>query len=462
MPDFDLILRGGTVVTPAGAARRDLGVAEGRIAALAESLAGRATEEWDVGGMLVLPGLVDPHVHFNEPGREDWEGLDTGTRALAAGGGTMFFDMPLNSAPPVLDAAAFAAKRVRAERKSRCDFALWGGLTPANLRQMPELAECGVIGFKAFLSSSGTDDFPRADTATLLEGMKLAASLGLVVAVHAENESICAQLARRAVAEGRLTMRDYLASRPAVAELEAVQRTILMAWETGCAVHFCHISTGAAVQMITDGRLQGANLTCEACPHHLLLTDEDATRLGAAAKCAPPLRSADEQAALWERLLAGEVDWIASDHSPAPPAMKQGDDFFRIWGGIAGAQLTLPLMLTETRRPDHAIPLERLAELLAGNPARRFGFDAAKGRLAPGADADLAVVALTEELRPVCRDELHDRHRLSPWLGWPLRARVVRTVLRGRTTFLNDEFPDAPPARLVRPGEAAREEEAES
>ncbi len=450
MPDFDLILRQGNVVTGGGVTKGDVGVTEGIIAAIAPALAGSAGEELDLTDLFVLPGAIDVHVHLNEPGRTDWEGLETGTRALVAGGVTAFFDMPLNSAPPVLDVASFRAKRELAEQKSRCDFALWAGLTPVNLAHLPELAEQGAIGFKAFLSNSGMEDFPRADTATLYEGMKIAAELGRVVAVHAENESLTGQRARGAIAEGRVSMRDYLDSRPVIAELEAVQRVILLAWETGCAVHFVHVSTGRAVQMIADARAQGADLTCETCPHYLLLTDEDAERIGAQAKCAPPLRSAWEQAALWDRLLGGEIDLIASDHSPAPPELKQGDDFFRIWGGISGAQHTLPLVLSATVEDARSIPLERLVELLAGNPAQRFGLAPQKGSLVVGADADFAIVARSEG-RIVTRAGLHYRHPQTVWLAHELRAEVVRTVLRGRTVYLHGEFPGAPAGRMLRP-----------
>jgi len=448
---MDLVLRQGKVVTPAGSAVRDVGIADGRIVEIAESISGSGAEELDLRDLYVFPGAVDIHVHLNEPGREDWEGLETGTNALAAGGVTTFFDMPLNSTPSVLDLPAFEAKRALAEQKSRCDFGLWGGLTPSNLEQLPALAAAGAIGFKAFLSSSGVADFPRADTGTLFEGMKIAAELGRIVAVHAENESITASLARRAVAEGRVSMRDYLDSRPVIAEVEAVQRVILLAWETGCPVHFVHISTGRAVQMITDAREQGADVTCETCPHYLLLSDSDAERLGAVAKCAPPLRSRGEQAGLWQKVLEGEVDLIASDHSPAPPAMKEGQDFFKIWGGISGAQHGFPLVLTESGSEQHRLPMERVAALFAGNPALRFGLGAHKGAIEVGRDADLAIVAHSDG-HVIVRDSLRYRHALTPYLGRRLHAEIVRTLVRGQTIFMNGEMIGAPAGRLVRPG----------
>ncbi len=454
MSDFDLILRNGSVVTPDGAHPQEVGVRDGVIVAIADSIGGTAAEELDLTGLFVFPGAIDVHVHLNEPGRADWEGILTGTRALAAGGASSFFDMPLNSSPALLNVEALAAKRALCEEKSICDFALWGGLTPVNLAELPALSAEGVIGFKAFMSASGTSDFPRADTASLYEGMRIAADLGRVVAVHAENDSIVSHLAKMAVGEGRLSMRDYLASRPVVAELEAVQRVILLAWETGCAVHFVHVSTGRAVQMITSAREQGADLTCETCPHYLLLDEEDAVRIGAAAKCAPPLRAAWDRAGLWARLLAGEVDLVASDHSPAPPDLKLGEDFFRIWGGISGAQHTLPLVLSETAVEGHFIPLERLAALLAQNPARRFGLTRRKGAIEVGLEADFAIVAQSDG-RVITRDALHYRHRQTAYLGRRVRAEVVRTILRGRTIAMNGEFPVPPAGRMLCPEVAA-------
>src|SRR6476646_5967262 len=221
---YDLIVRGGALVTPEGVARADLAVADGRIAALGPELEGSSAETIDAAGLHVFPGVIDAHLHFNEPGRTEWEGFASGTRALAAGGATTFFDMPLNAHPPTLDAASFDQKLAAAQAAALVDFGLWGGLTPQNLGQLDDLAERGVIGFKAFMSNSGIDDFQAADDQTLYDGMAHAARLGLIVAVHAENDQITGLLARRAVAEGRVSARDYLDSRPVVDELEAISR----------------------------------------------------------------------------------------------------------------------------------------------------------------------------------------------------------------------------------------------
>ena len=236
--------------------------------------------ELNAAGLHIFPGLIDSHVHFNDPGRAHWEGIETGSRALAAGGGTMFFDMPLNSSPPTLDAASFDAKLAAAQNRSLTDFAFWGGLVPGNLDRLEELAERGVIGFKAFMSNSGIEDFPCVDDTTLREGMKRAAKLGKLVAVHAESEAITSKLAQQALAQNKTSIRDYLDSRPIHAELDAIQRAIQIAGETRCALHIVHVSSGDGVSLVADAHAQGVDVTCETCPHYLVLTEDDVVKLG--------------------------------------------------------------------------------------------------------------------------------------------------------------------------------------
>jgi allantoinase len=319
---------------------------------------------------------------------------------------------------------------------------------PGNLDRLEELAACGVVGFKVFMSTSGTDDFPRADDLTLYEGMRRAAALGLPVAVHAESEEITSRLAARAVAAGRTGARDYLASRPAIAEVEAIGRALLLAEETGCALHVVHVSTGRGVALVAAARLRGVDASCETAPHYLVLTEEDVEEIGALAKCAPPLRPAAERDALWAALRAGDLPMVASDHSPAPPSMKRGDDFFRLWGGISGAQSTLPLLLSEGHHR-RAVPLPMIAAVVSCYVARRFRLPA-KGRLAVGADADLALVDLAAPFTLAAAD-LRDRHRHSPYLGRAFTGRVVRTILRGTTVFLDGKIVSAPMGRLLTP-----------
>jgi allantoinase len=421
-------------------------VLDGHVVAVAPEVGDSAREVLDAAGLHVLPGAVDAHVHLDDPGRADWEGFETGTRALAAGGTTTCVDMPLNALPPTIDAAAFDAKVAAAHGTALVDFALWGGLVPGNVERLPELAARGVVGFKAFMSDSGVPEFARADDLTLYEGMRAAAALGLPVAVHAESEAITSALAARARGEGRTGVRDYLASRPAIAEVEAIARALLLAEETGCALHVVHVSTGRGVALVAEARARGVDATCETCPHYLVLDEDDAERLGAVAKCAPPLRPAAERDALWGAL--DEIAFVASDHSPAPAELKRDDDFFAVWGGISGAQSLLALLL-DAGHHERGVPLERLAELSAAGPAGRLRLPG-KGRLEPGADADLVLVDLAGETA-IAPETLLYRHPHTPYAGRPLRGRVARTIVRGTTVVADGRVVAAPAGRLVTP-----------
>ena len=447
MSDHDLIVRGGTLVGAGGTQEADLAVSDGRIAAVGPDLEGTGREEIDARGLHVLPGAIDAHAHFNEPGRTHWEGFDTGTRALAAGGMTAYVEMPLNAYPPTCDAASFDQKLALAEAHSLVDFAFYGGLVPGNLQEMDELAERGVAGFKAFMSTTGTVDFQHADDLTLYEGMAKAAELGLPVLVHAENKAITDRLAERAVGTLRTTVRDYLDSRPVVAELEAIGRVILFAEETGCSLHVVHVTTGRGVALVAAARERGVDVTCETCAHYLVLTEEDAETLGAIAKCAPPLRPRSDLEDLWEQLLRGNVEFVTSDHSPCPPEMKVGDDLLRAWGGIMGCQSLLNVMLDEGHH-NRGLSLEEVAALLSGKVAGRFGFSG-KGRLEVGADADLALVDL-DAISTLRKQDLLYRHKMSPFIGRAFQGKVVRTILRGATIFSEGRIVSGPVGRLIK------------
>ena len=432
MADFDLIVR---------SADRDIGIVDGKFAAFDPSLPSSAHEEVDATKMAIFPGVIDSHVHFNEPGRTDWEGFDTGSRAAAAGGSTTVFDMPLNAHPPTIDGPSFDAKKAAAESKSFVDFSLWGGLVPANLNQLKTLRDREVVGLKAFMCNSGIEDFPHVTMSILREGMRIAADLDLIVALHAESEEMTQQSTKEKLAAGKTTVTDFLESRPIEAELDAIARALDLAHETRCRLHIVHVSCGAGVQLIAEARANGVDVTCETCPHYLVLTDKDMKRLGSVAKCAPPLRSEKDRQSLRESLT--DVTTIGSDHSPSPWSMKDRQIFFEVWGGISSCQHLLALLI------DTGLSLERIADLTSRQVAKRFRLDQ-KGEIAVGYDADFTIVDPAGN-ETVTTESLLYRHRHSPYVGRKLRGRIVRTVLRGQTVFLDGKIIGLPSGKFIRP-----------
>jgi allantoinase len=448
MSDWDILFRGVKLVSAENIRTADVGVIGEQIAAVGVNLGGSAKQVVVAAGAYLFPGIIDAHIHFNEPGREHWEGLSSGSRALAAGGGTVFFDMPLNASPPTLDRESFVQKRLLAERKSVLDFGLWGGLTPVNLDQLDELAESGVIGFKAFMSESGTSDFKRADAATLKQGMKTAAEWNLPVGVHAEDNAMIESLVREKRAAGRKHWRDYLDSRPIEAELAAIRVALELAGETGCALHVVHVSCPQGIDLIAHGKRQGVDVTAETCPHYLLLKDEDLDVIGPPAKCAPPLRPAIAQEALWQLWLSGQIDTLGSDHSPAPPEMKTSPDFFEIWGGIAGCQHAFPLLIAEAEKRAKGSGLSQFVRATSLDVARRFGIGERKGKIATGYDADLVLVNLGAN--ETVGDLLY-KHYVSPYIGKPLNAVVTQTWIRGQKASQDGRVSENIRGRFLQP-----------
>lgn len=440
----DVVIRGGSVVRPSGRVAADVRISDGRIVQIAPDLPSGG-EEIDARRLHVFPAVIDAHLHFNEPGRTEWEGAETGSHALAAGGGTLFFDMPLNSTPCTVNAHEVERKRAALEAASIADFGIWGGLVPGSVEHMQSMAEHGVVGFKAFMCDSGLPEFPYADDTTLRSGMREAARLRLPVAVHAESEAITRPL--RAAMQGS-TAKDFLASRPLAAELDAIDRAIEMAGETGASLHVVHVSSGSGIAKIAAARGRGVEVSAETCPHYLFFTEADLEALGVAAKCAPPLREASEHQQLWDGLLRGDVDLIASDHSPADPSLKVRGDFRKSWGGIAGVQSTLNVLLE--RGPNgRRLRFEHIADLLAANPAARFRIPR-KGGLVEGNDADLL---LLDPLRSYTLDagRLMQKHKISPYVDRTFRGAVVRTIRRGETIFDNGRIVAKTKGRFVRP-----------
>jgi allantoinase len=449
--DSDLIIRGGSVVTHSGVITADIAVADGTITSIGPSLPLTAEQEIDAAGLHVFPGGIDSHVHFNEPGHTDWETIAAGSAALAAGGYTTFVDMPLNSLPVTVDAQAFDLKLKAATASSLVDFGLWGGLVPGNLDHLEELAGRGVVGFKAFMCSSGLEEFPASDIHTLLEGMRRIGQMDSILLLHAESPQIIESLALQAMAAGRTGPRDFIRSHPPEAELEAISIAIALANDTGCRIHIVHVSTAEGVQMVTKARAFGVDVTCETCPHYLLYSEDDLERLGGAGKSTPPLRTAEDRENLWRLLADGTLPMVVSDHSPSTQELKRGDDFFKIWGGISGCQSTRQLLLAHA--DERSIDLPTVAAVTATNPARRFRL-AKKGEIAVGFDADLWLADLSYE-GVVRKEDLLYRNPFSAHEGQPIRGRTAWTLVRGRTVFSDGEPSSEAAGRLLRPATGA-------
>ncbi|HXI94997.1 MAG TPA: allantoinase AllB [Candidatus Acidoferrum sp.] len=432
----DLVIRGGTVVTRGSLGVADVAVTAGLITQVGPDLQAGA-KEIDASGLHVFPGGIDSHVHFNEPGRTEWETIATGSAALAAGGYTSFIDMPLNNLPVTIDGPAFGLKLEAARRSSLVDFGLWGGLVPGNLDRLAELADCGVVGFKAFMCPSGIDEFPACDEKTLRDGMKRIAELDSILLVHAEDPSMLSE-------PKGTTAHDFLESRPWEAELSAVHNAIAWAREAGCRLHIVHVSWVPSAALIQVARENGADVSGETCPHYLLYSEDDLERLGGLGKCAPPFRTAGSLEAMWTSLADGWLQMVVSDHSPSTLELKQGENFLRIWGGISGCQSTRQLLLAQNR-----LDLQLIAALTSTNVAQRFGLKH-KGDVAPGFDADLWLVDLSKE-GVVRKEDLLYRNPFSAHEGQPIRGRTVRTLVRGRTVFADGGTAGGPAARLLKP-----------
>jgi allantoinase len=426
--EFELVLRAPRAVTAAGEAAACVAVRDGRVAAvepLAAGLAGRRTVTLAADEVL-LPGLVDSHVHVNEPGRTDWEGFTSATRAAAVGGITTLVDMPLNSIPPTTDVAALEAKRKAADGQLHVDVAFWGGAVPGNAGELRGLHDAGVVGFKAFLVPSGVDEFPPLDPAELERRLDILAAFPAVAAVHAED----AQVVARAPAPAGRRYADFLRSRPRGAENLAVAQVIEAARATGARAHVLHLSSSDALPMLASARRDGVRVSAETCPHYLTFDAETIADGATQLKCCPPIREAENRERLWQGLAEGVIDLVVSDHSPCPPELKRLDtgDFGAAWGGIASLQLSLPAVWTAARARGHG--LADLVRWMAQGPAELAGLPG-KGRIAVGADADLCVFAPDEPLL-VDPGRLRHRHPLTPYAGRRLTGVVRGTWLGGR------------------------------
>ena len=453
LPPVHLAFRGRSVITPEGERPAAVLVAGERIRAVVdpadvpEGLPMVDLEEADV----LLPGLVDTHVHFNEPGRVEWEGFATGTDAAAAGGVTTAVDMPLNSTPATTTVHALEAKRAAAEGKLRVDVGLWGGVVPGNGDELEPLWDAGVLGFKCFLVPSGVADFPHVGADDLASAMPILARLGAPLLVHAESPAAVLAATAAASAAGDANPRAYatwLGSRPPRAEVEAIAEMARLAADYGCRVHIVHVATAAALPVLREARAAGARISAETCPHYLHFAAAEIPDGATQFKCAPPIRGADEREALWDGLLEGGLDLIASDHSPCVPGMKRAGpgDFMDAWGGIASLEVALSVVWTGARR--RGIGLERVARWMSDAPAGLAGLRGRKGSIAPGRDADL-VVFRPDADTAVDPGSLHQKHPVTPYAGARLDGRVMATFVRGRAAFLDGECRGPPAGRLI-------------
>ena len=456
-----ITIRSSRVVLPDGERAAAIAIANGVIARVTDlrptpnlrpsgalgTEVGGGTEVQDFGDLVVSPGIVDTHVHLNEPGRTEWEGFDTGTRAAAAGGVTTLVDMPLNSIPATTSAAALEAKRAAARGQMHVDVGFWGGVVPGNDGELGGLADAGVRGFKCFLVPSGVDEFPCVGEEDLRRALPVLARRDLPLLVHAEAPACIRSADARLQASVYAT---YLATRPPEAEVEAIRLVVRLAREFGVRVHIVHVAAAEAVAEIEQAKGDGVPITAETCPHYLTFAAEEIPDGATEYKCAPPIREASHRAALWDGLQRGVLDLIATDHSPAPPSMKCRGDFMRAWGGIASLEVVLAAVWTGgiARLKPCATYRREMARWMSEQPAALAGLGDRKGRIAEGLDADLVVWDPEAEFT-VDANRLEQRHKLSPYAGARLRGRVHSTFVRGQRVWHDGAADAASAGRLL-------------
>ncbi len=452
----DLVIRGERVVTPEAAGPASIHIRNGLIVAIAKR--DEVPEEcpvYDAGQSVVMPGLVDTHVHINEPGRTDWEGFETATRAAAAGGVTTLVDMPLNSIPATTTAEALRTKIEAAQGRCWVDVGFWGGVVPGNAPQLRRLFDAGVLGFKCFLIHSGVEEFRHVTETDFRAALKELAALGAVLIVHAELPGPVERAMQACPGGGPADPRRYstfLRSRPREAENEAVALVIRLSRELRARVHVVHHSSADALPMLCQARNDGVPITVETCPHYLCFAAEEIPDGATEFKCCPPIRERENREKLWAALGEGLIEMVVSDHSPCPAELKLPDsgDFLRAWGGISSLELRLPVMWTAARQKGYS--LRELTRWLCGGPARLVGLEKRKGAIQAGCEADLVVWDPNTSFR-VDGAMLHHRHKLTPYAGQVLSGVVEATFLRGRKVYDRGEFSSEPQGALLKRGD---------
>jgi len=445
----DLVVKGGYIVDSEFVYKAAIAIDEGKIVAIGsdESMPS-ATRTIDVHEMFVLPGIIDEHVHFREPGLEYKEDFLSGSMAAVAGGVTSVGDMP-NVNPPTQDAASFKLKLQKGLEKSLVDFAIYGVVLPTNIDKIQELKEAGVIGFKIFMGET-VGNLPSPDDWELIESFREIAKTGLRVGVHAENRSINAHLASQFINAGKNDPIYHLLSRPSISEAEAIQRAILFAKYSKAKLHIFHMSSAEGVDIIRMAKREGVDVTAETCPHYLLLDGEEGLRkMGSLMKMNPPVRTLDHAEALWRGLKDGTIDTIGSDHSPHSNQEKFNANIWKAIAGWPGVETLLPLMLTEVNRG--RLSLNEIVRYMSEKPARVWGFYPQKGRIGIGSDGDLTVVDLKKEWI-IRAENLHSKSKFTPFDGWKVKGSIEYTIIRGDVLFEQGQItPDGHKARLITP-----------
>lgn len=436
---YDLLIKNGRVILDEGEQEVEVAVKDGKIAAIGHDL-GDAEKVIDAKGQVVAPGMVDAHVHITEPGggyRDEWEGYETGLKGAAKGGVTTIIEMPLNQVPATTDRASIQEKFDAGKGKLSADVASYGGLVPYNLDGgIQELDEEGVVAYKAFLATCGDrsidGDFENVDDYSLYEGMKQIAKTGKILSVHAENADITDRLGEIAYKNGEKSLAAYVDSRPVFTEVEPIRKLILFAKETGCRLHIVHVACEEGVDEVIKAQQEGVDVTCETCTHYLYFYKEELDDIGPVVKCSPPIREESRLPGMWERVINGDINFVTSDHSPSTPDLKDTDNAFEAWGGIAGIQNNVDILFDEgVQKRD--LSLKRFAEIIATEPAKRFGLDN-KGSITVGKDADFVFIK-PESSYTLQAEDLEYRNKLSPYVGRTINAQVAKTILRGEETY---------------------------